>query len=313
MLRPVLSLVIGFFVVAHGFVCAQERDASVASDLVWQELKSRSPWVFLGDSNTYSGGYVAILEAWIGQAADPPKLLNLGVSSETAAGTSEVDHPFKRPCVHERIDKVLSLLKPGVVFVCYGMNDGIYQPDSEENFQQYRRGMLELAQRVKASGAVLVCLTPPIFEPAPVAAKGKLGPSTDGRYAYFAPYEKYDEVLQHQAQWCLANEMQANMVVDIRSALIDAKVNRLKESPEFSFSGDGVHYGLEAHGVVADTVLRQLQAPQKLLDSYPSDELIVQSQKKMQLLRDAYLSATGKNRPGLPAGWPVWYAEKLAQ
>ena len=140
-----------------------------------------------------------------------------------------------------------------------------------------------------------------------------MGPSTDGRYAYVAPYEKYDEVLQHQAQWCLANEMQANVVVDIRSALIDAKVNRLKETPEFSFSGDGVHYGLEAHGVVAESVLRQLNAPQNLLDLYPGDELIVRSQKKMQLLRDAYLSATGKNRPGLPAGWPVWYAEMLVR
>lgn len=313
MLRSALWVVVGLIGIATlGRLPAQEGSAGT-SELVWQELQSRSPWVFLGDSNTYSGGYVAILDAWLSQAGGSPKLLNLGVSSETAAGTSEVDHPFKRPWVHERIDKVLAMTKPGVVFVCYGMNDGIYQPDSEENFQPYRKGMLELARRVKASGAVLVCLTPPIFEPAPVEAKGKLGPSTDGRFAYFAPYGNYDEVLQHQAQWCLANEMQANLVVDIRSALIDAKVERLKRLPEFSFSGDGVHFGLEAHGVVADSVLRKLGAPQALLDLYPSDERISQSQKKMQLLRDAYLSATGKNRPGLPAGWPIWYAEKMTQ
>lgn len=281
---------------------------------VWDEMVSRSPWVFLGDSNTYAGGYVAILDAWIPHdLPSRPKLLNLGMSSETAAGTSEVDHPFKRPCVHERLDKVLAMTKPGVVFVCYGMNDGIYQPPNDENMAAYRAGMLKLAQAVKACGAKLVCLTPPIFEPEPVAAKGKLGPSENGRYAYFAPAENYDEVVKQQAAWCMRNEIGADLVIDVHRWMQAEKKERLKEDENFSFTGDGVHFGMEAHGLLAELILKRFSAPSEWQNAYPSKQAITAATKKMKLLRDAYLSATGKNRPGLPAGLPIWYAEQLVQ
>lgn len=301
---------------AISLVCVQTVSAHAQDDAenpgLWQDLQARTPWIFLGDSNTYSGGYVAVLDAWMTDFPSRPKLLNLGMSSETAAGTSEVDHPFKRPCIHERLSKVLSMVDPGVVFICYGMNDGIYQPPSEENFQKYRAGMLELSAQIRASGAKLICLTPPLFEPGPVKARGKLGPSKEGRYAYFAPAADYDRVLEKQAQWCLKNELQADLVVDIRSALRSEKTKLLKSDSKFSYSKDGVHFGMVAHGVVAEKILASLGAPANLRGAYPKDAAIQSSSSKLKLLRDAYLSATGKNRPKLPAGDPVWLAELKA-
>ena len=301
---------------AISFICFEAASVlaqhNVEESKLWQDLQTQSPWVFLGDSNTYSGGYIAVLDAWMTESPNRPKLLNLGMSSETAAGTSEVDHPFKRPCIHERLSKVLSMVDPAVVFICYGMNDGIYQPPSEANFQKYREGMLKLAAQIRASGAKLVCLTPPLFEPGPVKARGKLGPSKEGRYAYFAPAADYDRVLEKQAQWCLKNELKADLVIDIRSSLRTEKAKLLESDPKFSYSKDGVHFGMVAHGVVAEKILVTLGAPATLVGAYPKDAAIQLSDEKLKILRDAYLSATGKNRPKLPAGDPIWLAELKA-
>ncbi len=276
---------------------------------LWKRLSARSPWVFLGDSNTYSGGYVAILDAWM-KAPEHPKLLNLGVSSETASGLSEMDHPFKRPCVHERLDELLARVEPGVVFICYGMNDGIYQPLLAENMQAYRRGMMRLAAAVHQSGAELVCITPPIFEPKPVKKRDRIGPSENGRYAWFAPAADYDRVLEEQTQWCLTNKIRASAVIDIRSMLQQSRQTLRETDPSFNFSKDGVHFGAVAHGLIAEKILAELGAPAELRANYPKEAEINAATEKNKILRDAYLSALGKNRPGLPAGLPIWVAEK---
>src|SRR4051794_33762281 len=98
----------------------------------WGEfgLRDGQRVVFLGDSNTYAGGFIAHLDGWI-HANFPGRkieLINLGLPSETASGLSEPDHPFPRPCAFDRLDAALAKTRPGVVVVAYGMNDGIYYP-----------------------------------------------------------------------------------------------------------------------------------------------------------------------------------------
>ena len=95
--------------------------------------------VFLGDSITYAGGYIAYLEAFL--RLDDPKLrcefLDLGLPSETVSGLTEPGHAggqFPRPDLHERLDRVLAQTKPDLIVACYGMNDGIYHPFSEARF-----------------------------------------------------------------------------------------------------------------------------------------------------------------------------------
>ncbi len=312
-MRSKLILVVLFFAgTVCNTTCAQSPASGAAEASLWNELVHRSPWIFVGDSNTYAGGYVAMLETWLKKSNPQIRLLNLGVSSETASGLSEVDHPFKRPCVHERIDKVLRMTSPGVVFACYGMNDGIYDPPNTERLTAYQAGMRALAEKVRASGALFVVLTPPIFEPEPVGAKGKFGPTKDGRYAWFAPYELYDDVLAEQAAWCSKNDFKATAVIDIRSALQADKARRVAQDASFAYSSDGVHFGNEAHEVVTRAIVAGLGAPESVQTQFPSSEELALGIKRMQLLRDAWLSATGKNRPGLPAGQPVWLAEQQA-
>ena len=102
-----------------------------------------------------------------------PKLINLGLPSETCSGLSEPAHPFPRPNVHERIGRALKKMKPDLVFACYGMNDGIYYPFSEERFEKYRIGIQQIIEKVKASGARLILMTPPSFDPVATSQQGE--------------------------------------------------------------------------------------------------------------------------------------------
>ena len=51
------------------------------------------------------------------------------------------------------LDRVLARTKPDVVVLCYGMNDGIYYPFSEERFKKYQDGMTDVIDRVTKAGA----------------------------------------------------------------------------------------------------------------------------------------------------------------
>ena len=72
-------------------------------------LRPDSRIVFLGDSITAAGDFIALIEARLRLELgdDCPELINLGLPSETCTGLSEPDHPFPRPDVHERLGRVL--------------------------------------------------------------------------------------------------------------------------------------------------------------------------------------------------------------
>ena len=159
--------------------------------------------VFLGDSITAAGHFVSYVEAHLRLQVkgDPVEVINLGLPSEGCTGLSEPDHPFPRPNVHERLARALEKTRPDVVVACYGMNDGIYYPFSQDRFKKYQQGMQQLSRVVKKSGARLILLTPPAFDPLPLKLAGKLLPAGAEKYAWFAIYEDYDDVIKKYADW----------------------------------------------------------------------------------------------------------------
>jgi lysophospholipase L1-like esterase len=133
-------------------------------------LKDGQRVVFLGDSNTAGGKFVAYLDAYLCTRFPDKKfeLVNLGLPSETVSGLSEPDHPFPRPNVHDRIDRALELAKPDVVVICYGMNDGIYHPFDDARFKSFKDGTTKLVEKVEKAGAKVVLMTPAPFDPKPL-------------------------------------------------------------------------------------------------------------------------------------------------
>ena len=218
--------------------------------------------LFLGDSITHAGGYIRFIEYELLRRFPDRKfdLLGLGLSSETVSGLSEKEHPFPRPCVHERLGRALAAVKPQVVVACYGMNDGIYHPQSPERLQAYQDGMRRLIADARAAGAAVILLTPPPFDPLPVAKKLRPdGPGAD--FGYTHPYEHYDRVLADYAKWLPALAAPDVRVIDLNGPMSAYIAQQRAANPSFHFSGDGIHPDETGHLLMARLFLRGIGLP----------------------------------------------------
>jgi len=267
--------------------------------------------LFLGDSITDAGHYISLIETQLrmaGQAA-LPEMINLGLPSETACGLSEPDHPFPRPDVHERLDRALDKVKPDVVVACYGMNDGIYYPFSKQRFVTYQQGINRLIDKVHKSGAKLILMTPPAFDPLPLRKQGKLrGPEAE-KFAWFAIYENYDqEVLARYAKWIVEQQKRVEMVIDLHTPVTEYVAAKRKNNADFTMSPDGVHVNNEGHSVLAAAIMQAWQIKQTPVDQ----ALLKLVSQRQQLLHRAWVSHVGHKRPGVKAGLPVEEARQSA-
>jgi lysophospholipase L1-like esterase len=273
-------------------------------------LKNAKRILFLGDSITASGGYIVDFEAWrvLRRDAEPQPILNMGLASETTSGLSEEGHAggkFPRPDLFERLERVLPLAKPDLVFACYGMNCGIYEPLDEARFAKYREGMTKLKAAVEKTGAKFIAITPPFYD------------ALKNRNKQF-----YDGVLAKYAEWLNERVIKGGwQVIDLHTAMANEVAERRKTEPNFTYAGDGVHPNKEGHWFIARQLiawfgdaeaaaasdsaqmLKQKNGPQKL------HSLIAQ---RSGALRDSYVATAGHKRPGVAKGLPLAEAEAKA-
>lgn len=265
--------------------------------------------LFVGDSITNAGGYIAIIETQLKlQGLNPcPEIYNLGLSSETCTGLSEPDHPFPRPNVHDRLDRALEVLKPDVLVACYGMNDGIYYPFSEERFAAYQAGIRKIVDKAHAAGAKVILMTPPPFDSHPV--REKVRPAGAEEYAYYAAFVDYDQVLVRYGKWIMNGEHRAEMVVDLHQPLEAATKERRKTDPDYTIVPDGVHPNADGHQLMAETILRAWGVPS--FETMPN-EILAAVKTKIQTLHGSYMTFVGHTRPGVKPGIPVDEAKQVA-
>jgi len=262
--------------------------------------------VFLGDSITYSGLYIDDLEAVL-LTKFPNRdfeLINVGLPSETVSGLSEPGHAggkFPRPNLHERLDRVLANLKPDLVVACYGMNDGIYYPFSEERFAAFTNGIVLLRKKVLAAGAQIIHLTPPVFDPVPL--KGKTLP--EGLREYPQPYEGYDDVLTRYSGWLLAQGKRGWRVIDIHGPMKEFLAKRREDDPKFILASDGVHANATGHALMAEQILRAWKIDDGFAAVQENKPLLGRIRERQNVLTDAWLSEIGHSRPGMSRGLPV--------
>lgn len=277
-------------------------------------IRSGQRIAFLGDSNTYAGHYITILETWLRRHYPEGRwtLINLGLPGETASALSEPAHPYPRPCIHTRLESALEKSQPDVVILGYGTNDGIYYPFSEERFASYREGMSNLIAACRHTGAKIVLLTPPPFNPEPMRKAGQIKPAGEKEYAWFAAYEDYDEVMERYARWVLAQADSVDIAVDIRAPMAAEMKRQQQGASKAAILPDGIHYSLDGHRIVAS----KLWAAWKLGPAMPTDgtdeELFRLVGRRQRLLRDAWLTHVGHKRPGMNAGLPLDKAQAQA-
>lgn len=271
-----------------------------------EALVSAKRVLILGDSITHSGGWVADVAAWMEYEGLDADVINCGLPSETVSGLSEEGHAggkFPRPDLHERLDRVLRLVRPDVLVACYGMNCGIYQPLDDERFAAFKAGTERLHAAAEKAGATIIHLTPPVYG-GPSGTKGPAG-NTD-----------YDAVLTAYSDWLVSKRADGWLVIDVHASMKRALAERRQSDPSFAFAKDAVHPGDEGHLAIARAVIADLgdelsasaaDLPERLAPFLPDVT------KRMGILRDAYLSAAGHRRPGIKPGLSVAEAEAKAQ
>ena len=261
--------------------------------------------VFLGNSITYMGQYVSYIEAYLTNQY-PEKhfeFINIGLPSETVSGLSEPDHAggkFPRPDLHERLERVLTKIKPDLVFACYGMNDGIYMTFDDSRFQKYRDGINWLHEQVIKSGASIIHITPPIFD----ELKGKA----------------YANVLDIYSDWLISCRYTSNWeVIDIHWPMKKYLEEQRQIDSTFIYAGDGVHPNETGHFIMARQILLYLGEKEitkvndirNALSKYKNGGAILNLvEKRQEIMKDAWLTYTGHKRPEMKIGLPIAEAQK---
>ena len=280
--------------------------------------------MFVGDSITHGGHYVEYLETLLRLHRPEGRFdfLNLGLPSETLSGLSEPGHAggaFPRPDLHERLGRLLAKTHPTLLVACYGMNDGIYHPYSEERFNAFRSGLERLRTAAGAAGARVIHLTPPVFDPVPI--RSQTLPA--GLAEYRSPFVGYNEVLDRYSLWLLEQRRHGWEVIDIHGPMNRRLELARKSDPSFRLAGDGVHINEEGHWIMTQGILRHLGlgdlAEGTSFSTGPAARnpkaapLLALVEKRQRILKDAWLNEVGHKRPGMGKGRPLPEAEASAR
>jgi lysophospholipase L1-like esterase len=212
---------------------------------------------------------------------------------------------------------VLATVKPDLVFACYGMNCGIYLPLDDKRFAAYQAGIRKLREKVDKAGAKIIHLTPPVFDPLPIAKRTKSADVVkDGEF-----FEGYNGVLDRYSAWLIEQgKKEGWRVIDTHSAMGAALAEKRKTDPGFFYAKDGVHANNDGHRVIAEAILAAL-APEKSAAFFKLRDWAKSPQglaffsdihKRNRLLCDSYLTTAGHLRPGMAQGLPIAEAEEKA-
>lgn len=265
--------------------------------------------LFLGDSITYGGLYTAYVEAYFAtrQPDRNIEFINAGLPSETVSGLSEKGHAdgkFPRPDLKERLGRVLEQTNPDLVYACYGINDGIYMPYSYWRARAFKNGMKDLRKTVRTAKANIIHLTPAYYDGA-----------KSGNLAYIDTLDRY-------SKWLMDQREKGWEVADIYGTMGRYLKQRRLTEPNFALAGDAVHPNDTGHWLMAKTILLHLGArdigsaenAQQMVAVHPQGEKILSLVKKREeMMRDAWLTATGHKRPGIGKGLPMSEAKAKAE
>lgn len=267
--------------------------------------------LFLGNSITYGGQYIVDIEAYctMNYPGQQIEFINMGLPSETVSGLSEPGHAegkFPRPDLHERLDRVMNIVKPDLVFACYGMNDGIYMPFDQDRFEKYKTGINWLHDKYVKAGIRIIHVTPPVFDELRAGKKG------------------YAVVLDRYSDWLIAQRKLGWEVADLHYPMkkyldVHRKVDKAMGIDGFQLANDGIHPGAAGHWMMAKYLL--LYMGEKKVASAPDvlaavnhpkkEELLKMITQKQAIMKDAWLSAAGHLRP-MNAGLPLDEAKEKA-
>ena len=194
--------------------------------------------VFYGDSITEQNLYSAYLETFLLSRFPQKKLavFNFGWSGDTATGGNK------------RFIRDVSGVKPSLVFVNFGMNDGGYKAFDEETYRIYMEGQQALADTIKTAGAREVLFTTSPVDDLP---RGELS--------------VYNPTLARMANGILEFAGKRQLAaIDLFHPMLDVQRRAKEKDPAFTMIPDGVHPDPVGHLVMAYIAMRAIDAPREM-------------------------------------------------
>jgi lysophospholipase L1-like esterase len=251
--------------------------------------------LFLGNSITYGGTYISNLESYL-RLADKnfeAQFINLGLPSETVSQLSEEGHAagaFPRPALQERMSRLLENIEPDYVFACYGMNDGIYKPFSEERFKKFREGIDWMVNSFDRNKTKVILMSPAEY---------------DGDKNF------YVDVLDKYSNWLKLYSVKHNLdYIDLHFPMKSYLREQRKNNPEFKFANDGIHPNADGHWLMSKQIIKYMGFDVTKYDKYNaavnkfknSKELTKLVNERQWMMKNAWLSHVGHKRPRMPKG-----------
>jgi lysophospholipase L1-like esterase len=200
-------------------------------------LKDGDRIVFYGDSITQQRQYTTYLEEYI--HCRYPNMhvtfFNAGWSGDTAGGALA------------RADRDVAPLKPTVVTVFFGMNDGHYQPPNDSTNAQYRDSMDRLVAKLQSIGARVI-----VFGP---------GCVDEDKQAHLKEVD-YNKTLHGLSEIARQiAEAHGCVFVDVYTPMLKFLNDQKAKKAGFSMSGDGVHPTVAGHLVMCRQMVTALAEP----------------------------------------------------
>jgi lysophospholipase L1-like esterase len=208
------------------------------------DLKDGDTVVFLGDSITHQCLYTQYVEDFF--YTRYPKLHihfhNAGVGGDRAKDALT------------RFDEDVAAYKPKYVSILLGMNDGAYTNYQQPIFDTYTKDMTTLLDKIAATGATAVPMTPTMFDSRAARIKGEKTPMEMRDTFYNGVLALYGAWLSEMA------EERGLGFVDMYSPLNDITTEQRKKNPEFTVIPGGVHPDANGQTVMAVAVIEDMVA-----------------------------------------------------
>ncbi len=204
------------------------------------QIEDGDHFVFLGDSITHQCLYTQYVEDYF-FTRHPSKRVhfhNAGVGGDRAQNALN------------RFEKDVAAYKPKYVTVLLGMNDGSYDAFKQEVFDTYQTDMSTLLDRITATGAQAILLTPTMHDARAARLAGK---AKEPRDTY------YNSVLAFMGMWLQEQAQVRGMgFANLHAPLCALTLEQRRTDPNWTMIKDAVHPGPAGQFVMAATVVSEL-------------------------------------------------------
>ncbi len=226
------------------------------------KIENKADVAVIGDSITQMGYYIDFMKEYLDEVYPDNRIsfINLGRSGETVSGLCEKDRPAPRGCLFERIDEVKEhIIKADAFIFCYGMNDGVYEPYSENHMQAFKDGINKLCNILRKYNKPILAVTPPSFDGESYYKWKDAQPAPNPEDPiYPQPYINYNKVLDKYSNWIISQEgILFDKAADIHTPLNNYIEEKKKENKDYIY-GDGIHPTKDGHYLMAKVILKEL-------------------------------------------------------